>query len=54
MRQPGFVPKYCDFCGSLVAGQRVGQESRQLFPGVIDLGSWRQSLIESMASRELN
>lgn len=32
----------------MVAGERVGHKSRQILPGIIDLGSWRQSLIEAM------
>jgi len=34
----------------LVAGERVGQESRQVLPGIIELGSWRQSLVDAMAA----
>jgi hypothetical protein len=34
----------------LVAGERVGHKSRQFLPGIIDLGSWRQSLIAAMAA----
>jgi hypothetical protein len=36
----------------LVAGERVGQESRQILPGIIQLGSWSQSLVDAMAARK--
>jgi hypothetical protein len=32
----------------MIAGERVGHNSRQLFPGIIELGTWRQSLIDAM------
>jgi hypothetical protein len=36
-------------CRGFESVERFGHKSRQFFPEIIDLGNWRQSLIDAMA-----
>jgi hypothetical protein len=41
-------------CRGFESGERVGQDSRQFFPGIIELGSWRQSLVDAIAASNVD
>ena len=54
-RERAYPNKVRGVWGKMVAGDRVGQDSRHqtiALPAIIELGAWRQSMIDAVANFE--